>query len=366
MCRIGAIKSKNPVQPSAALRLMLPQQEGHDNSGFAMVMQDLYGVFGLYKDKPLLSMACTQQGGHLVEEYMDAHRFVKMSEWLPVPDKRKGLNIQTMPYYIFRTYDYPEHVRDEDEREALLIDTRLALRKMLTETGQGYVYSFWPDVLTLKEVGDPSDIATYFHLWDDNGCLVAKNIIVQSRQNTNYEIIRYAAHPFFLQGYTLCANGENTFYTKNKEFQKSLFRGYIGFESDSQTFLYTLHYVLHELKWPIPYYKHVITPLPFSEIEKREDRDVLLSIRQSLAHLEINGPNTIIAGLPDGRMMTCCDSKKLRPVVVGGDGTTVAISSEVCGINEILPDRDTSKDIYPDEREIVVIDNDLEVKRWKQ
>ena len=97
-----------------------------------------------------------------------------------------------------------------------------------------------------------------------------------------------------------------------------------------------------------------------------EDRDVLLSIRQSLSHLEINGPNTIIAGLPDGRMMTCCDSKKLRPVVVGGDENTVAIASEVCGINEILPDRDTSKDIYPDEREIVVIDNDLEVKRWKQ
>ena len=124
--------------------------------------------------------------------------------------------------------------------------------------------------------------------------------------------------------------------------------------------------MLHELKWPIPYYKHVITPLPFSEIEEREDKDVLLSIRQSLAHLEINGPNTIIAGLPDGRMMTCCDSKKLRPVVVGGDDTTIAIASEVCGINEILPNRDTSKDIYPNEREIVVIDNDLEVKRWKQ
>lgn len=366
MCRIGAIKSKAPVQPSTALRLMLPQQEGHDNSGFAMVMQDLYGIFSLYKDKPLLSMACTQKGAHLVEEYMDARHFVKMSEWLPVPDKKKGLDIQAMPYYIFRTYDYPAHIEDRAQRESLLLDTRLALRKLLTETGQGYVYSFWPDVLTLKEIGDPRDIATYFHLWDDNGCLIAKNIIVQCRQNTNYEIVRYAAHPFFLQGYTLCANGENTFYTKNKEFQKSLHRGYIGFESDSQSFLYTLHYVLHELKWPIPYYKHVITPLPFSEIKERADKDVLLSIRQSLAHLEINGPNTIIAGLPDGRMMTCCDSKKLRPVVVGGDETTIAVSSEVCGLNEILPDRDTSKDIYPTEREIVVIDNNLEVKRWKQ
>ena len=124
--------------------------------------------------------------------------------------------------------------------------------------------------------------------------------------------------------------------------------------------------MLHELKWPISYYKHVITPLPFSELAQRPDRDVLMTIRQSLAHLEINGPNTIIAGLPDGRMMTCCDSKKLRPVVVGGDGEMVAISSEVCGINEILPNRDTSKDIYPNEREVVVINQDLEVERWKQ
>ena len=278
------------------------------------------------------------------------------------------MDIQAMPYYVFRNYDFPEHYNElsQKEKEDVLLNTRLALRKLLEDAGEGYVYSFWPDVLTLKEIGDPRDIATYFHLWEDNGCLSAKNIVVQCRQNTNYDIVRYAAHPFFLQGYTLCANGENTFYTKNKEFQKSLHRGYIGFESDSQCFLYTLHYVLHELKWPINYYKHVITPLPFEEIEKREDKDVLTAIRQSLAHLEINGPNTIIATLPDHRMITCCDSKKLRPVVIGQDENTVAIASEVCGLNEIMPDRDMTKDIYPNEREVIVIDNELEVQRWKQ
>ena len=152
----------------------------------------------------------------------------------------------------------------------------------------------------------------------------------------------------------------------NKEFQASLHRGYIGFESDSQCFLNTLHYVHHELQWPLEYYKHVITPLPFEEIQQREDKEVLLEIRQSLANLEINGPNTVIGVLPDGRMMTCCDSKKLRPVVVGRTDTMVAISSEVCGINEIMPERDESLDIYPNEREIVLIDNNLEVTRCKQ
>ena len=78
MCRIGSIKSKVPIQPSKALHLMLPQQEGHDNSGFAMVMQDLYGIFSGYKDKPLLSLACTQKGAQLVEDYMDA---TTLSSW---------------------------------------------------------------------------------------------------------------------------------------------------------------------------------------------------------------------------------------------------------------------------------------------
>ena len=368
MCRIGSIKSKVPIQPSIALKLMLPQQEGHDNSGFAMVMQDLYGIFSTSKDKPLLSMACTQNGAQMVADYMYAHKFTPLAEWLPIPNRQKGLDIKAMPYYIFRNYNYPDDVEKmgKEARENLLLNTRIELRKLLEESGEGYVYSFWPDVLTLKEIGDPADIATYFRLWDDSGILSAKSIVAQCRQNTNYEIVRYAAHPFFLQGYTLCANGENTFYTKNKEFQKTLHHGYIGFESDSQCFLYTLHYVHHELKWPLPYYKHVITPLPFEEIAERPDNSVLTAIRQSLAHLEINGPNTVISVLPDGQMMTCCDSKKLRPVVVGSTDNMVAISSEVCGLNEIMPNRDATKDIYPDEREVVVIDNNLEVSRWKQ
>lgn len=368
MCRIGAIKSKVPFHPSKALYLMLPQQEGHDNSGFAMTMQDLAGRFAPYKDKPLLSLACTQKGAKLVEDFMETNNFLPVHEWIPKVSHQRGLDIKAMPYYIFRNYDYPEHYGDatKEEKEELLLDIRLALRALLEKAGEGYVYSFWPDVLTLKEIGDPRDIATYFHLWDDNGDMMAKNIVVQCRQNTNYDIVRYAAHPFFIQGYTLCANGENTFYTKNKEYQKSLHRGYIGFESDSQNFLYTLHYVLHELKWPIKYYKHIITPLPFEEIKSRPDSSELTAIRQSLGHLEINGPNTIIAMLPDGNIMTCCDSKKLRPVVVGGDDTTMAIASEVCGINTILPDRNRENDIYPNEREIVVINDRLEVERWKQ
>ena len=41
-------------------------------------------------------------------------------------------------------------------------------------------------------------------------------------------------------------------------------------------------------------------------------------------------------------------------------------SSEVTCANEILPQRNIEDDIYPNEREMVVVDNNLEVERWQQ
>jgi glutamate synthase domain-containing protein 1 len=371
MCRIGAIKSRHYVHPSKALLLMQSQQKGHDNSGFAMVMQDLGGIFEDYKHLPTLSLVCTDEGRDIAARILDARGFRRVFEWEPDTNRQPDLDIQAMPHYLFWTCEYPEAYGEapQKDKEELLTDTRLELRRALEqgENGEiGFAYSFWPDVITLKEIGDPRDIGTFFNLWQPNEDFTAKIITAQCRQNTNYAIVRYAAHPFFLQGYTALANGENTFYQKNKDFQSTLHRGYVGFESDSQCFLYTLHYVHRELGWPLPYYKHVITPLPFENVNKREDREQLLAIRQSLAHLEINGPNTIIGVLPNGGMFTVCDAKKLRPIVVGSTADTVVFSSEVCGINEILPERDWQKDIYPNEREIVYIDNNLEVQRWKQ
>lgn len=52
--------------------------------------------------------------------------------------------------------------------------------------------------------------------------------------------------------------------------------------------------------------------------------------------------------------------------MIGRDENMVVISSEVCGLNEVMPDRDITNDIYPNERELIEIDNDLEVRRWKQ
>lgn len=368
MCRIGAIKSKKYLHPSISLKLMHSQQEGHDNSGFAFVMQDLGGIFEDYKDLPVLSMAATVEGTRRAEDIFHSLGFNRVLQWSPEINPQEGLKIDPMPNYVFEVFQYPKSHKyaTKEEKEELLVDTCLLLRNELEKNNLGFVYSFWPDVLTLKEIGSPHDIGTYFGLWEENDDLCSKIITAQCRQNTNYGIVRYAAHPFFLEGYTILVNGENTFFEKNRLYQKSLYKGYIGFESDSQCFLYTLHYIHKILKWPIEYFKHTITPLPFEEIEKRPDKDVLLRIKASLGHLEINGPNTILGVTPDGELLCVCDSKKLRPVVIGKDDDTVIMTSEITGINNLMPNRDAKQDTYPNEKEMIIVKDDLTVTRWNQ
>ncbi len=372
MCRMAAIKSKEPVAPVLLLRMMLAMQKGHDNSGFAMVMQDLGGAFAEFKKFPLLSMACTSAGLETAEAILEEAGFSPKFDYKPDIEDSPNLDFKRMPHYVFRNYRYPQRCNTlydtpSAEQKQLLLDTRLKLRETLAREKQGFVYSFWPDVLTLKEVGDPRDIGTYFQLWNDDHWLKAHVISAQCRQNTNYKIVRYAAHPFFIEGgYTLMGNGENTFYQKNKEFQQRLHPAYVGFESDTQCFLYTLHYVVDELGWPLEYFKHVITPLTFEEMSERSDAPVLQQIRQSLMNLEINGPNTVVFVLPDNRMGVIADAKKLRPYVIGKDDDMVVSASEVCGVNMVIPNRNTDADIYPGERETVIVNNSLEVERWQQ
>lgn len=368
MCRLAALKSTQPLSPVLALRMMQAMQKGHDNSGFAMVMQDLEGAFADFKKYPLLSMACTSQGLEAAEEILETLGFTLKFDWQPDTVSAAGLDFRKMPHYVFRNYRYPEAFQQKpfSEQKALLVQTRLHLRQALAAIDGGFVYSFWPDVLTLKEIGNPSDIGTYFDLWREESRLTARVISAQCRQNTNYKIVRYAAHPFFLEGYTLMANGENTNYQRNKEFQQNLHPGYLGFESDSQCFLYTLHYIREKLAWPLKYYKHVITPLPFEEMRARPDADILLRVRQACSHLEINGPNTIIFVLPAGEMGLVTDAKKLRPVVIGRHEEKVITASEVCGVDMVIPQRDPASDIYPSEREMLLINNQLEIEQWIQ
>jgi glutamate synthase domain-containing protein 1 len=366
MCRLAAITSKEYFSPMENILALETMKEGHDGSGLGLTLKDLGGHFEELKGFPILSGICSKKGAKLMDEFMDKAGFKLRDIWTPRIKKVK--RITQREHYFARVYDYPTSYKKKPvkEKEDLLMNTRLTLRKMGEPDESIFAFSFYPDVLTLKEVGDPLQVAEFFGLDKDN--LKAKVIFAQGRQNTNYAIYLYACHPFFLQGYCSMTNGENTAFVPIKEFLTGRgVPGYMGYNSDSEVFNHILHYTLRQLELPLTYYKDVITPLREPEAEMRTDREALKLLKQSLRPLCIDGPNMVIGFTPDGACFMVHDAKKLRPGVVGGIKGKYALMSEECGLDSVIPKRDKSGDIFPMKYDMVIIrPHAEEVKVWNQ
>jgi len=366
MCRLSAITSSDYISPMENIYSLETMKEGHDGSGLGLMLKDMAGPFEDYKQYPTLSAICSDKGLQLLDEYMKSKGFTEMFMWEPQIKKVNG--VEPRAHYIAKVYDYPAELKERTQREKedLLMQTRVALRKMGEPDESLFVFSFYQDVLTLKEVGDPLQLAEFFNL--ETSGLKSRIVLAQGRQNTNYAIYLYACHPFFIQGYASMTNGENTAFVPIREFLLSRGNaGYMGYNSDSEVFTHIVHYMNRTLGYPLHYYKDVITPLKDAEIERRSDADALRLIKKSLRLLCIDGPNCIIGFTPDGTAFMVHDSKKLRPGVVGGKPGKYALMSEVCGVDSAIPERDKSKDIFPMKYEMVIIaPGAREVTVWNQ
>jgi hypothetical protein len=348
MCRLFAITSETPVSPMLAFEAMNVMREGHDGSGVGLFLRDLGGPFDEMKDAPILSGIFTEAGLKRLDRYMmDVGFMTKYKISIKTP-KTPPKGVPKRTNYLIRAYEYPEEWEDlpEEEKRDRLTHTRLALRQMGEAEGDMIVFSFWPDVIMIKEIGDPMTVGRYLGI--DRKELMARVIMAQGRQNTNYAINLYACHPFFVQGYASMTNGENTAFVPIKEYLLSRdFEGYTGYQSDSEVFTHILHYTLKQLGLGIDAYKHVITPLQDPDLKKHSSGAFLGQLKRSCRPLIIDGPNCVIGCLPDHSLFMVQDRKKLRPGVVGGRPGCWAFSSEICGLDAAIPDRDKSKDFQP-------------------
>lgn len=331
-----------------AIEALDVMKEGHDGSGVGLFLRDLGGPFENMKEAPILSGIFSESGLKRLDTFMmDIGFMTKYRLTIRVP-KKPPAGIPKRDVYLIRAYEYPEGWESLGEKVLYerLVDIRLKLRKMGEEKEDMMVFSFWPDVIMIKEIGDPMEVAYYLKL--DRKELEARIVMAQGRQNTNYEINLYACHPFFLQGYSTMTNGENTAFFPIRDFLMSRgFDGYSGYQSDSEVFTHILHYCQTKLNLNIEAYKHIITPLKDEDIEKHPDAGLLKHLKHSCRKLIIDGPNCVIGCLPDHTLFMLQDRKKLRPGVVGGKPGTFAFSSEICGLDAAIPDRDRSKDFQP-------------------
>ncbi len=368
MCRLVAITSDNPLSPMVAINALDVMKEGHDGSGVGIFLSDLCGPFSEIKESPILSGIFSNDGIKRLDQFMMELGFMTKYKLSIRTSKNPPPGVPKRDVYLVRAYEYPESWTElsQEEIEYRLMMIRLTLRQMGEESGDMIVFSFWPDVIMIKEIGDPVAIGEYLQL--DRKELCARIIMAQGRQNTNYAINLYACHPFFIQGIATMTNGENTAFVPIREFLESRgFPGYVGYQSDSEVFTHILHYVCKRLGLGLEYYKHVITPLQDSDLDTHPDGRFLKLLKNTCRRLIIDGPNCVIGVLPDKTMFMVQDRKKLRPGIVGGKEGLYVFSSEVCGIDAIIPDRDKSLDFQPMYTDTVVVTPDRkEIKVWRQ
>lgn len=349
---------------------MEAMQEGYDGSGLGLLLRGLEFEDFKYNPKfPILSgIAHTKQAEYRLDEFMDKegyelkydHRFAMVPGHIEATDRYR---------YFLRAYRMPVRFKDlsQEEREAELLRVRIALRHIGEENNKDLtVFSFYPDVAMIKEVGWPLQIGDGLQLND--GQIKARVCMAQGRQNTNYGINLYACHPFFIQGIATMTNGENTAFVPIRDWLLGLDKpGYVGYQSDSEVFAHILHYTLKELKLPLQAYKHIITPLTTKEMDQHPQASFLHGLRNACKRLIIDGPNAVIGTLPDETCMLVMDQKKLRPASVGGRPGTWAMASEMCGVEAMVPDRDPSLDFQPMREHTVIIPPDRkELTIWSQ
>lgn len=368
MCRLFAVTSEEPRSPIMAIQALDVMREGHDGSGVGLYLSDLGGPFEELKGAPILSGIFTNEGLKRLDQFMINIGFMtkyKLSIKIP---KNPPPGVPKRDMYLIRAYEYPETWEglSQDELDYRLMMIRIQLRQMGDEKQDMIVYSFWPDSIMLKELGDPLTVAEFLRL--DREELQARVIMAQGRQNTNYAINLYACHPFFIQGIASMTNGENTAFVPIREFLSSRgFPGYIGYNSDSEVFTHILHFTLNRLGLGLEAYKHIITPLQDADLDQHPDGGLLKQLKHSCRRLIIDGPNCVIGCLPDKTVFMVQDRKKLRPGVVGGREGLFAFSSEICGLDAAIPDRDKSKDFQPMHLDTVIVRPDRqEVKICNQ
>lgn len=364
MCRLCALTSSEPLSPMKAIEALDVMREGHDGSGVGLFLSDLGGPWEELEGAPILSGIFTNEGLKRLDRFMMEIGFMTKYKLSIKTPKTAPPGVPKRDVYLIRAYELPEEWDSlpQEEIENRLMGIRLQLREMGWEKEDMIVFSFWPDCIMIKEIGDPMTVAEYLRL--DRKELRARIILAQGRQNTNYAINLYACHPFFIQGIATMTNGENTAFVPIREFLSSRgFPGYVGYQSDSEVFTHILHYMRRFLGLDLEYYKHVITPLQDEALETHPDGAFLKHIKHCCRRLIIDGPNCVIGCLPDKRLFMVQDRKKLRPGVVGGKPGLYAFSSEMCGLDAMIPDRDKSKDVQPMHLDTVIVGPDRQEVR---
>ena len=178
MCRLFSLTSSEPISPFEALKSLDVMREGHDGSGVGLFLRGLGGRFKEFNDMPLLSGIFTKKGLNLLDDFMRGKNFREVYDYRINTQETPPPGVPKRECYLIRAYDYPPEWSEmtEDEKKYLLMMTRLELKNLGIENEDIIVFSFWPDSVMIKEIGDPLHVGRHLGL-DKSDDILARTVL---------------------------------------------------------------------------------------------------------------------------------------------------------------------------------------------
>ncbi|MCP3922894.1 MAG: glutamate synthase [Desulfobacterales bacterium] len=355
MGKLLAISSDDYRTPVDGLKSLSAMSEEFDsNSVTGILLRDLGGPFKTLKKYPVLSGVFTREGIRKLDIFMLEMGFMtKYKVSFKITNNKNG-DIPQRDVYLIRVYDFPYNWDNitSTEAESKLMDICLELKRMSEEKNDMTVFSFWPDVILMKEIISPLEIIEHLEL--DRVEFSAKLMMLYVNESNGFDKNLYSFNPSFLQGYASMNNGENNSYIKNRDFLSSR-KSYNYCSSRSETLTQILHYYISALELEIKNIKHVISPLTGKELKEHQDSNFLTMLKHSCRSMSIDGAQCLIGSLPDNTLFLTKDAKSITTCVVGTKPGITAFSSEITGLEKLLPDRDKTQDYQPAHDELIVL-----------
>lgn len=293
-----------------------------------------FAIYGLYPDYAeyyaFHLMYLSNKAKSEVEDLLNREFHIVASEEVPTRPNACIVNAPMVWRYFIEVDIRKRNGQSSDDyvvEKVMLINNHIE---------DAFVFSSGKDMAVFKGVGYPEEIADYFCLENYEGYLWTAH----GRFPTNTKGWWGGAHPFSLLDWTVVHNGEISSYGINRRFLEGY--GYhCTMHTDTEVVVYAIDLLVREHKLPMEIVAQIFAPPFWDDIArlKESDQYLLHTLRQTYSGLMLNGPFTVIIA-HHGEMIGLTDRIRLRPLIVGEEGSKLYLSSEESAIRLISPNLD--------------------------
>jgi glutamate synthase domain-containing protein 1 len=325
---VGIIERKGRlISGSKVIDSLVNMKERGNGLGSGYV---IYGAYPEFKDYYAFHLMYQDGRGKVETEELLRQRFrIVHSEPVPVS---KVNAIKNPPEF----YRYFAELDEKFKETHSVIDDYIVNTVMkINEFIDGaFVVSSGKNMAVFKGVGFPEEIAEFFKVHNYKGYI----LVGHTRFPTNTPGWWGGAHPFTILDWSIVHNGEISSYGTNRRYVEMY--GYrCTMLTDTEVVAYLLDFLVRKKGLSLETAAAVFAPPFWKDLDDmpEEQKKFYTALRMTYGRATLNGPFAIIMGFSDG-FMALNDRIKLRPLVVGRNGSTTVVASEESAIRVVVPE----------------------------